>query len=248
MDIEKELQRQLKDERESEDRRNSYDREISFYELVAAGKVDELARYTNEGKAGRMGILSSNSLTDRRYHAIIMVALISRFCIEAGMDVAVSYSLSDIFIRMLDKARTIEEIDRIKAQLAREYCKRMQGGHREKAYSRHVVLAIEYIKNHLSDNLSLEAIAGGLGLNESYLSKLFARETGKTLSHFIREEKIKVACDMLRHLEDSGTDIAGYLGYSSQSHFIQVFKKETGLTPEEYRKKHYHKSWISGKE
>ena len=49
---------------------------------------------------------------------------------------------------------------------------------------------------------------------------------------------------MLRHLDESSLTIANYLGFSSQSHFIQVFKKSTGMTPEEYRRKNYHQSWM----
>ena len=58
----------------------------------------------------------------------------------------------------------------------------------------------------------------------------------------------KVACNMLRHLDESSLTIANYLGFSSQSHFIQVFKKSTGMTPEEYRRKNYHQSWMGDTE
>ena len=65
---------------------------------------------------------------------------------------------------------------------------------------------------------------------------------GITLSRYIRNQKIDVACSMLRHLDESSLSIANYLGFSSQSHFIQVFKKTTGMTPEEYRRKNYHQT------
>ena len=78
------------------------------------------------------------------------------------------------------------------------------------------------------------------------LSKLFKQEMGITLSRYIRDQKINVACNMLRHLDESSLTIANYLGFSSQSHFIQVFKKSTGLTPEEYRRRNYHQSWMNG--
>ncbi|MBP5261792.1 MAG: helix-turn-helix transcriptional regulator, partial [Clostridiales bacterium] len=67
---------------------------------------------------------------------------------------------------------------------------------------------------------------------------------GITISQYIRDQKISIACNMLRHLDDSSLTISNYLGFSSQSHFIQVFKKCIGVPPEEYRKLHYHQSWM----
>ena len=117
---------------------------------------------------------------------------------------------------------------------------------KSKVVSRHIVVAIDYIRSHIQDNLTVESIADSLSLNSSYLSKLFKQEMGITLSRYIRDQKISVACNMLRHLDESSLTVANYLGFSSQSHFIQVFKKTTGMTPEEYRRKNYHQSWMNG--
>ena len=247
MDIEKELQKQLLNGREATEFRDSYNREIKFYAMISSGNYNELVQVLKNIRSEnqRQGILSSNELTNLKYHTIVMTALISRFCIEAGLDVAVSYSLSDIYIRKIDKATSMEEVSTLSNEIALDYCRRMRDSVKKAVVSRHVVLAIEYIRAHIQDNLSVENIADALGINPSYLSKLFKQEIGKTISHYIRDEKISIACNMLRHLDESSLSIANYLGFSSQSHFIQVFKKETGLTPEEYRKKNFHQSWMS---
>lgn len=251
IDIEKELQRQLIEERDSNIFRTSYDREIGFYSMISSGDIDSLSKFISDSKdspAARRGILSDSELVNSKYHAIIMIALVSRFCIESGMDVLVSYSLSDIYIRKIDKAKTSEDIDAIAAKAAADYCFRMHESIKKQVVSRHVVLAIEYIRSHIHENLTVENLAEALSLNSSYLSKLFKQEMGTTVSRYIRDQKVTIACNMLRHLDDSSLNIANYLGFSSQSHFIQVFKKEVGMTPEEYRRKHYHKSWIGGKD
>ena len=247
MDIEKELQKQLIAERDSEVFRTSYEREIDFYSMISRGDIEALQNRLH-ASADRRGVLSDNNIANAKYHAIIMIALVSRFCIEAGMDVLVSYSLSDIYIRMIDKARTEQEISDISTECALDYCKRMHESMKKSVISRHVVLALEYIRSHIHENLTVENLASALSLNASYLSKLFKQEMGITVSRYIREQKISVATNMLRHLDDSSLNIANYLGFSSQSHFIQVFKKETGSTPEEYRRKYYHQSWIGDKD
>lgn len=251
MDIEKELQKQLLNERESDIFRNSYDREIRFYDIISSGDSDLLNAFFEDLEKGtggnRQGVLSDSELMNQKYHSIIMTALISRFCIEAGMDISVSYSLSDILIRRIDKAKSVEEVWELQRLIASEYCTRMRNSVKKAVVSRHVVLAIDYIRSNIRENLTVEYIASALSLNPSYLSKLFKQEMGRSISTYIRDQKIDIAKNMLRHLDESSLSIANYLGFSSQSHFIQVFKKETGMTPEEYRKKNYHQSWM-GKE
>ena len=249
MSIDEELERLLLSERDNDVRRYAYNQEIHRYGLIAAGDVeglkkDLLDQQTNKDRPHRRGTLSKDALMNEKYHVIIMCALVSRFCIEQGMDIAVSYTLSDIFIGKIDKAQSLDEVYAIRDEIRMEYCTRMRDLSKKEVVSRYVVLAIDYIRAHVQEPLTVEQVANALSVNASYLSKLFKKEMGKSISEYIRDSKIAVAEHMLRHLDDSSLQIANYLGFSSQSHFIQVFKKQTGMTPEEYRKKHYHQSWI----
>lgn len=249
MKIDSELEKQLVSERDNEVKRVSYDNEIKFYTMIASGDVAGVEEFNRNRRAtyekSRKGVLSADKLSSEKYHAVIMTALISRFCIEAGMDIAVSYSLSDIFIRHIDRAKNLDEVENLYDAIALEYANRMRELSRSNVVSRYVVLAIDYIRDHIQETLTVDQVANALAVNASYLSKLFKHDMGKSISSYIRDSKIEIAKNMLRHLDESSLEIASYLGFSSQSHFIQVFKKETGMTPEEYRKQHYHKSWIS---
>ena len=160
----------------------------------------------------------------------------------------VAYNLSDIYISLIDAANTIDDVYVVQNDMLRTYCRKMSDLAKNRVVSRHIVVAIDYIRSHIQENLTVESIADSLSLNSSYLSKLFKQEMGITLSRYIRDQKINVACNMLRHLDESSLTIANYLGFSSQSHFIQVFKKSTGMTPEEYRRKNYHQSWMGESE
>jgi YesN/AraC family two-component response regulator len=248
MTIDEELERLLLSERDSDTRRFAYNAEINRYGLIAAGDLEGLKKdleRTRKATSTRRGVLSKDNLNNEKYHAIIMTALVSRFCIEHGMDIAISYTLSDIFIRKIDAASTPEAVSAIADEVRIEYCTRMRDLSKKQVVSRYVVLAIDYIRMHVQEPITVEQVAHELSVNSSYLSKLFKQEMGKSISEYIRDSKIEIAEHMLRHLDDTSLQIANYLGFSSQSHFIQVFRKQTGMTPEEYRKKHYHKSWIS---
>lgn len=247
MNIEKELAKRLINDGESVNRQESYSREINFYELVASGRTASLEDNLKDfGNVQKLGKLSSNELQNVKYHAIILAAMVSRFCIESGMEISVAYTLSDIYIELIDVATSINEVNDLQKDLLRAYCQRMNEQAKSKVVSRHIVMTIDYIRSHIQESLTVESIADSLSLNSSYLSKLFKQEMGITLSRYIRNQKIDVACSMLRHLDESSLSIANYLGFSSQSHFIQVFKKTMGITPEDYRRKNYHQSWMKG--
>ena len=247
MNIEKELARRLMEEGETAARQASYNNEIGFYEIVASGNINKLEEILKVGpKSDLRGVLSADEVRNIKYHTVILTALVSRFCIEQGLEISVSYTLSDIYIGLIDNATKLEEVYSIQNDMLRTYCRKMSDLSKNRVVSRHIVVAIDYIRSHIQENLPVESIADSLSLNSSYLSKLFKQEMGTTLSRYIRDQKINVACNMLRHLDESSLSIANYLGFSSQSHFIQVFKKSTGLTPEEYRRRNYHQSWMNG--
>ena len=81
------------------------------------------------------------------------------------------------------------------------------------------------------------------GLSESYLSRVFKQNLGISISDYIREKKIEKATHLLRYSDKSIIDIANYLSFSSQSHFIQTFENFTGMTPKKYRNKYYKSMW-----
>ena len=63
----------------------------------------------------------------------------------------------------------------------------------------------------------------------------FAKETGTTIKHFVIRAKIDTAENLLKYSEHSSSEISFALGFSSQSAFISVFKKENGMTPKQSR-------------
>ena len=94
----------------------------------------------------------------------------------------------------------------------------------------------EYITLHLHEKLTVSQIAQKLGLNADYLSCTFHKYEGISLTSYIRQEKIRLAKNMLLYSSFSYSEIAANLGFSSQSHLGKYFKELTGYTLSEYRK------------
>lgn len=109
-----------------------------------------------------------------------------------------------------------------------------------------MVLCLDYIYDHLHETIRTEDLAAQTGLNRSYLSTLFKKETGFSISEYILSKRIEAAQNMLKFSEYSFAEIAAILAFSSQSHFIRVFKAHTGYTPRKYRNKFFR--LMSGRE
>ena len=110
--------------------------------------------------------------------------------------------------------------------------------------SKPVTECLDYIYAHIKERITIEALAAYTNLSPSYLSKLFKKELGISISDYIREKKIEKSQNLLKFCDYSLVDIANYLSFSSQSHFIQSFKQLVGMTPKKYRDLNYCSSWI----
>lgn len=120
-----------------------------------------------------------------------------------------------------------------------DYAKRMRNLRKSKISSLHIAVCLDYIYDHLHTHITAEQLAKLTGLNISYLSRLFKKETGQTISNYIRDKKIETAKNMLLYSDFSPSEIASILAFPSQSYFTEVFRKTTGVTPRKYQESFY---------
>jgi YesN/AraC family two-component response regulator len=94
----------------------------------------------------------------------------------------------------------------------------------------------ELIRSRIRENIAIQEIADELKVNSTYLSRTFKEQYGVTPSRFIQQEKTDQARRLLiRYPEMEVKESSAFLGYSDQNYFSRVFKKETGLSPMDYR-------------
>lgn len=94
----------------------------------------------------------------------------------------------------------------------------------------------EYIKKHVEERISREEIAKAVNFSVDYISKIYKKETGESLSEYIMEQKIEQAKEWIQQENDTIGNIATKLGYSSFSYFSEVFRRFTGVLPSEYKR------------
>ena len=104
-----------------------------------------------------------------------------------------------------------------------------------------VIRTKEFVTENLKSELTLTMIADAVGVTSGYLSRVFSASEGKTLIHFVSEQKIAKSKQLLEDDKNSIKFIAGEIGFSSPSYFIRFFKKFTGVTPKQYREGLHYK-------
>ena len=93
----------------------------------------------------------------------------------------------------------------------------------------------EYIRNHLSEKLTLADVAAVFNFSPNYLSQLFGKYGDSGFVEYITETRIAAAKEMLERGDKKVYEIAEELGFESSFYFSKVFKKVTGLSPREYQ-------------
>ena len=230
-------------QRQEEFIRHDYHTEFRQYNRIKSGDIEgvrERFKIARKNLQEGRGVLSDNPLRNMIYHLVVSAAVISRMCIDGGMDVDTAYTLSDIYIRAADEAKEIEEVLDLIADMQIDYATRMKELNKKNAISIHVRRSIDFIYDNLHKQITVNELAEREHLSAGYFSRLFVKEMGMNVNQYINETKIKTAQNMLRYSDFSLMDISLSLGYSSQSAFSASFKKITGMSPKVYRDANYN--------
>lgn len=217
-----------------------------FFHAVSSGDIDFVRENCKQQKFAEtegVGLLSHDPVTNLKYHFVVTTAFVTRLCIESGMETEQAFRLSDFYILKLDSLHTCQAVIDLHDHMVLDFTGKMRILTRSPGMSKPVTICIDYIYAHIKERITIEDLAGYTELSPSYLSRLFKKETGVSVSDYVREKKIEKAQHLLKFCDYSLIEIANYLSFSSQSHFIQLFKDFTGITPKKYRDLYSSSDW-----
>ena len=123
------------------------------------------------------------------------------------------------------------------AWIARDYRAEQLRRDREPAgYSPPITKVMEWLQEHLDENVSVSDLAEVAGLSASYFRRWFHREVGSSPRDFVTQLRIERAKRLLAETDRSITEMAFALGFSTSAYFTAVFHRETGTTPSDFRR------------
>lgn len=94
----------------------------------------------------------------------------------------------------------------------------------------------EYVLEHYDQDLSLKTLAVHFKGNAAYIGQIFKRDMNKSFSDYLKDVRIEKAKELLACTNISAKEIASRVGFQNITYFSTVFKKETGLSPAEYKR------------
>lgn len=216
---------------------NTMELEEMMLSHVEHGRTEEIERIFHAPAAGRAGIMAENALRQQKNLIICTATLVTRAAIRGGLDRETAFALSDLYIQKAEMMQDVLSLTRLNAQMVLDFTKRVEaekcGVHQTKLLRK----AREYVMAHIGEAITTDALAKTCGLNRTYLCRVFSEETGMTVGQYVTAIKMEEAKRLMDITPKAISEIADYLGYSSQSHFQRVFKKTLGMTPGEYRER-----------
>lgn len=177
---------------------------------------------------------TEDSLRNLKNYCIISNTLLRKAAEQGGVHPIYLDSISADFAQKIEASPTTEATKNLIKDMINSYC-RLVKKHTIHHYSSVVQRAITYVDADLSADLSLSALAAALGVNPSYLSALFRRETGDTLTEHVNRKRIERAAQLLQSTKLQVQAISQQCGISDVNYFSKLFKKYTGMTPRAFR-------------
>lgn len=227
------------DDIEHENLHNSYHFELELYEHIKNGNAARLKKFLHTNslllKEGKM----AHSPVRHTKNIFITTSTKAGFlgAIPGGVDIEKTYQLIDFYIQECEQLQTIEEISNLQYMMLLDFCQRAGEAHIPEGISSEVYQCINYIRSHTNEPIGIDDVAKQVHRSSSHMMRRFKEELGIHIGAFITRCKLEEAKSLLTYSDKTLAEISSYLCFSSQSYFQNVFKKQYGITPMQYRKK-----------
>lgn len=229
-----------------EEQRSHHDMayERRMLNCIRLGNMQALRGLAIEPLPGHTGRLAKDEIRQHRNTFITLITLVTRASISGGLDSETALFLSDTYIQQVETLQRAEGIRLLTIQMMLDFTRRVADRCKDPKWSPAISACASFIRMNANRSLSVAEIAAHAGLSVSHLSRRFHAETGRSIARHVLLVKVDEAKNLLACTDRPLSEISNFLGFSSQSHFQNVFRKETGQTPAAWRRAQ-DGSWIA---
>ena len=216
-----------------------YAMENEFLQAVSQGLSHKARMLIGSSAPAHTQSRAMDALTSAKYYMIVLNTLLRKAAEQGFVHPLHIDQLSADFAFKIDRCNSTENSQKLMQEMIHKYCLLVKN-HSMKGYSLLVQKVITQIDSDLTADLSLNALAALLSVNASYLSSLFKKETGSTLTDYVNHRRIEHGILLLNSTTLQIQTIAQYCGIPDVNYFTKLFKRYIGKTPKEYREAVHH--------
>lgn len=216
-----------------------YALEVNLYEAIATGSLENSLKALDLSNERGKVVLSNDKLKSWKYNLIISTTIFTRAAISGGADYERTFLLSDSCIKEIDRLNTVEECIDYEKYMLRLFVNLVNLSQQETDhdYSQLIIDTRTFIKNNVSQKLTLEDIAEAVNVHPNYLSSRFKKECNQGIIEYYNKEKVILIQYYLKCTNYNISEIAYMFKFNSVSNFSAFFSKQTSISPSEYRKR-----------
>lgn len=213
---------------------NRYAYENEMIKIVSEGRVHKIDMMFSHLSNLRFEQRLADPVRNGKNYCIIMNTLLRKGAEQGGVHPLYLDSVSSNFAMEIEQMTSEKAIHELMQNMFRTYCVLVKK-HSTKGFSAPVQKTITYIDSDIGANISTSMLANMQKVSASYLSSIFKKETGKSITEYINVKRVEMAKDLLKKTNLQVQTIAQHCGIMDMNYFSKVFKKYTGKTPKEYR-------------
>ena len=217
------------------ERRYAFENEM--IRAVSLGRPHLEARFSSAFSTKFFENRLADPIRNAKNYAIIMNTLLRKAAERGGVHPLHLDRVSSDFANKIERLSSLSDNPALMKEIFSTYC-RLVREHSLTKYSPIVQKTVLLIDSNLSADLSPSLLAKKQEVSLGYLSTVFKKETKKTLSEYIREKRIEYAAYLLETTSLQVQTVALHCGILDVQYFSKLFKKQTGLTPTQYRASH----------
>lgn len=213
---------------------NRYADEEKLIRAVSAGQTDQAAIIYSRFTSRQMERRTAPPLRDMKNYFIVFNTLLRKAAEYGHVHPLYIDQLSSEFAKQIESAPAPEVLSTLGPKMVRHYCQIVHD-FSQKGHSHLISKLLITVEADLTADLSLSALARQLNVNSSYLSALFKKELGATLTEYVSKRRVNHAMFLLETTNLQIQTIAQQCGIPDVNYFTRTFKKYAGITPKEYR-------------
>ena len=214
-----------------------YQTEQALLEMVRSGNINyQRAFQRSAAISPGVPVHGRDPLRQMKTSIIVFTSLVCRAAMEGGLSPEIAYPLGDSYIQTAEDCRDSGELSALAGAMYHDFIYRVHYARANPNYSHAIQKCCDYIELSLDRRIHTADLAALVGYTEYYLTEKFRKETGKSITAYIRDAKIGRAKILLRTTDLSVADISEALAFNTPNYFIQSFRQVTGCTPARFRK------------